>query len=119
MVYPGASELLILADGEGGTAAARRPGVEPAGEVCDPFGLTVTVCHYPPGCSKWNPVEHRLFSQITQQLGRETAPIAGNHARLYPGDHDDDRADGEGRPRRGDLPEGAEGLLEGRGWPRI
>jgi hypothetical protein len=34
-------------------------------EVCDRFGLTVTVCHYPPGCSKWNPIEHRLFSQIS------------------------------------------------------
>src|SRR5262245_64639697 len=33
--------------------------------VCDAFRLTVTVCHYPPGCSKWNPVEHRLFSQIS------------------------------------------------------
>ena len=29
------------------------------------MGLTVTVCHYPPGCSKWNPVEHRLFSPIS------------------------------------------------------
>src|SRR5262249_2623292 len=33
-------------------------------QFCDPFRLTVTVCHYPPGCSKWNPVEYRLFSQI-------------------------------------------------------
>src|SRR5262249_18199798 len=34
-------------------------------KVCDAMGLTVTVCHYPPGCSKWNPIEHRLFSQIS------------------------------------------------------
>ena len=33
---------------------------------CDPFQLTVTVCHYPTGCSKWNPVEHRLFSYISK-----------------------------------------------------
>jgi hypothetical protein len=33
--------------------------------LCNRFGLTVTVCHYPPGCSKWNPVEYRLFSQIS------------------------------------------------------
>ena len=33
--------------------------------MCDTLGLTVTVCHYPPGCSKWNPIEHRLFSQIS------------------------------------------------------
>src|SRR5262245_5529763 len=35
-------------------------------KVCDRFGLEVTVCHYPPGCSKWNPVEHRLFSEISK-----------------------------------------------------
>jgi hypothetical protein len=29
--------------------------------ICDRFGVTVTVCHYPTGCSKWNPIEHRLF----------------------------------------------------------
>lgn len=34
-------------------------------KLCDRWGLTVTICHYPPGCSKWNPIEHRLFSQIS------------------------------------------------------
>jgi len=33
--------------------------------LCDRFGLTVEVCHYPTGCSKWNPIEHRLFSHIS------------------------------------------------------
>jgi hypothetical protein len=33
--------------------------------LCDRYGLTVTVCHYPTGCSKWNPVEHRLFGPIS------------------------------------------------------
>ena len=36
-------------------------------KVADRFGLTVTVCHYPTGASKWNPVEHRLFSEIRQE----------------------------------------------------
>ena len=35
-------------------------------QICDRLGLTVTVCHYPTGCSKWNPIEHRLFSQISR-----------------------------------------------------
>ena len=35
-------------------------------QLCDPFGLRVTVCHYPTGCSKWNPVEHRLFGPISR-----------------------------------------------------
>ena len=34
-------------------------------QLCDACGLTITVCHYPPGCSKWNPIEHRLFSAIS------------------------------------------------------
>jgi len=35
-------------------------------KVADALGLTVTVCHYPTGASKWNPIEHRLFSQISR-----------------------------------------------------
>ena len=34
-------------------------------QIADRYGLEVTVCHYPPGTSKWNPIEHRLFSQIS------------------------------------------------------
>ena len=64
--YPGADRLLILADC-GGTNGYRCRAwkLHLQEEVCDRFGLTVTVCHYPPGCSKWNPIEHRLFSQIS------------------------------------------------------
>ena len=35
-------------------------------KLCVPHKLTVTVCHYPPGASKWNPIEHRLFSEISK-----------------------------------------------------
>lgn len=35
-------------------------------KLVDPYGLSVTVCHYPTGASKWNPVEHRLFSEISK-----------------------------------------------------
>ena len=34
-------------------------------QLCDRCGLAVTACHYPTGCSKWNPIEHRLFSHIS------------------------------------------------------
>lgn len=64
--YPGAAELLILADGGGANGyRCRAWKVNLQEQVCDRFGLAVTVCHYPPGCSKWNPVERRLFSQIS------------------------------------------------------
>ena len=38
--------------------------------LADETGLAITVCHYPPGTSKWNPIEHRLFSQITATWSR-------------------------------------------------
>jgi hypothetical protein len=64
--YPRARKLLIFADG-GGSNGYRAKGwkVQLQQKVCDGLGLTVTVCHYPRGCSKWNPVERRLFSQIS------------------------------------------------------
>jgi hypothetical protein len=64
--YPAAGQALILADG-GGTNGSRSRAwrVNLQRMVCDTFGLTVTVCHYPPRCSKWNPIERRLFSQIS------------------------------------------------------
>jgi hypothetical protein len=65
--YPRKRHLLILADGggaNGSRSAAWKLNLQE--KVCDRFGLTVTVCHYPPGCSKWNPVERRLFSEISK-----------------------------------------------------
>ncbi len=66
VVYPGADQLLILADAGGSNGGRPRLWKQQLQErVCDHLGLTVTVCHYPTGCSKWNPIEHRLFSQIS------------------------------------------------------
>ena len=65
--YPGAAELLVLAD-SGGSNSARSRGWKYALQerLADPYQLTVTVCHYPTGASKWNPIEHRLFSEISK-----------------------------------------------------
>jgi hypothetical protein len=59
--------------GLGDTAASGANGSRSAAwkknlqeNVCNRYRLTVTVCHYPPGCSKWNPVERRLFSEISK-----------------------------------------------------
>jgi hypothetical protein len=66
VVYPGATELLILADSGGANGCRSKAWkLHLQEKVCDRHGLTVTVAHYPTGCSKWNPVEHRLFSQIS------------------------------------------------------
>jgi len=65
--YSDASELLILADSGGSNGARVRAWKYALQEqVADRFDLEVTVCHYPTGASKWNPIEHRLFSEISK-----------------------------------------------------
>jgi hypothetical protein len=65
--YPQASELLILADSGGSNGARCRLWKYALQErLVDPYQLGVTVCHYPTGASKWNPIEHRLFSEISK-----------------------------------------------------
>jgi hypothetical protein len=64
--FPDAKQVLILADAGGANSCQTRLWKERLQAVrCDRLGLNVTVCHYPTGCSKWNPIEHRLFSFIT------------------------------------------------------
>jgi hypothetical protein len=63
--YRDATGLLIEADGGGSNGSKSRRFKLRLQEFADETGLAVTVCHYPPGASKWNPVEHKLFSQIT------------------------------------------------------
>ena len=64
--FPQADQLLILADGGGSNGCRTRLWKQQLQQqLCDSLGLTVTVCHYPTGCSKWNPIEHRLFGPIS------------------------------------------------------
>jgi hypothetical protein len=65
--YPQARAVLIEADSGGSNGARSRVWKQQLQEqVADGLGLTITVCHYPTGASKWNPVEHRLFSEISK-----------------------------------------------------
>jgi hypothetical protein len=63
--YPNARRLLITADGGGSNG--HRPWLwkHELAKLSTATGLEITVCHYPPGTSKWNKIEHRLFSRIT------------------------------------------------------
>jgi hypothetical protein len=64
--YPHAPHLLILADAGGSNGCRPRCWKLHLQEhLSDRLGLAVTVCHYPTGCSKWNPIEHRLFGPIS------------------------------------------------------
>ncbi len=65
-VYPEATSLLVLADGGGSNGCRCRAWKHQLQtELCDGLGLTATVCHYPTRCSKYNPIERRLFSHIS------------------------------------------------------
>lgn len=64
--YPRAVELLILADSGGSNGSRSRLWKIGVQRLANETGLRVTVCHLPPGTSKWNKIEHRLFSFITQ-----------------------------------------------------
>lgn len=65
--HPHQKRLFILADGGGSNASNSRVfkfGLQH--RLCIPYGITVEVAHYPPGASKWNPIEHRLFSELSK-----------------------------------------------------
>jgi hypothetical protein len=64
--YPQSPKALILADGGGSNSSTSRVWkYELQKKFCGQYGMETTVCHYPPGSSKWNPIEHRLFSAIS------------------------------------------------------
>jgi hypothetical protein len=64
--FPRAREILITADGGGSNSYRSRLWKIALQDLADRLGLTLRVCHFPPGTSKWNKIEHRLFSFITQ-----------------------------------------------------
>ena len=63
--YPNANSLLITADGGGSNGSRVRLWKVELQKLADELGVSITVCHLPPGTSKWNKIEHRLFSFIT------------------------------------------------------
>jgi len=76
--YPDMKQLMITADGGGSNGSRVRLFKVELQALADEASLTIRVCHYPPGTSKWNKIEHRLFCHITQTwrgkplLSRET-----------------------------------------------
>jgi hypothetical protein len=64
--YPEMTRLMITADGGGSNGSRLRLWKMALQKLADETGLTIQVCHYPPGTSKWNKIEHRMFCHITQ-----------------------------------------------------
>ena len=65
LAYPKADRLLITADGGGSDGYRLRLCKRELAELATQMGLQITLCHFPPGTSKWNKIEHRLFAQIS------------------------------------------------------
>src|SRR5271157_3540103 len=65
-IYPAAKRLLITADGGGSNGSRVRLWKVELQKLANEIGMPIQVCHFPPGTSKWNKIEHRLFSFITQ-----------------------------------------------------
>ncbi len=65
-LYPDATRLLITADGGGSNGSRNRLWKVELQQLADELGLSISVCHFPPGTSKWNQIEHRMFSYISQ-----------------------------------------------------
>jgi hypothetical protein len=64
--FPKATKLLVMADGGGSNSSRNRLWKVALQELADESGLSLEVCHFPPGTSKWNKIEHRLFCFITK-----------------------------------------------------
>ena len=64
--YPQARELLVVADGGGSNSSRARLWKVAVQGLADQIGLAISVCHFPPGTSKWNKIEHRMFCHITE-----------------------------------------------------
>lgn len=84
--YRGRTALLLLCDAGGSNSCRSRAWkYEVQRQLADECGLTVTVCHYPTGASKWNPVEHRLFGPISVNWAGEPLCSLGKMLNLIRG----------------------------------
>ena len=63
--YPKATELLITADGGGSNGSRNRLWKKMLQQLSNSEGIQISVCHFPPGTSKWNKIEHRMFSYVS------------------------------------------------------
>ena len=64
--YPKATELLVLCDGGGSNSSSHFIFKEDLQALSNRMGLNIRICHYPPYCSKYNPIEHRVFPHVTR-----------------------------------------------------
>ena len=106
--YPDAKELVITADGGGSNASRSRLFKVEIQALANELGLPVRVSHFPPGTSKWNKIEHRLFSQISMNWKGQpltSHEVIGQPHRQHPDPKGPDR---QGGARRKPVSSGSE-----------
>ena len=112
--YPAATRLLITADCGGSNGARVRLWKRELQSFANQSGLSITVTHHPPGTSKWNRIEHRLFAFITQNWrGKPLLPCRDRA--IDRRHHDQGRARRPLLSRRQQLPESHQGLRRRNG----
>ena len=104
--YPHATRLLICADGGGSNGYRTRLWKTELAALAAETGLEITVCHFPPGTSKWNKIEHRLFSHISMNWRGPPADQPRSHRPDHRGHHHPHRADRRRRTRPRPVPQG-------------
>jgi Rhodopirellula transposase DDE domain len=110
--YPEARRLLLLCDGGGSNASNRYVFKHHLERLADRIGLEIRVAHYPPYCSKYNPIEHRFFPHVTRACqGLLLTSLEVTSQGDGPSQHparaaDDGGSPGGGLPAQGGLPRG-------------
>ena len=98
-LYPDANRLLVTADAGGSNGSRARLWKVELQRFADETGLYIAVCHFPPGTSKWNKIEHRLFSAITMNWRGKPLESPRCDRQAHRGDHHPHRAAGALRAR--------------------
>ena len=113
--FPKARELLIMADGGGSNSSRSRLWKVALQRLADELDLSLTVCHFPPGTSKWNKIEHRLFSLPHAELAGQAAAEPAGGGRTHQQHEDPDGTGGASRPGYRHLPHRPESQRRGTG----
>jgi len=90
--YVDSKNLLICADGGGSNGSRNRGWKFFLQELADEIGITITVCHFPPGTSKWNKIEHCMFSFISMNWRGKPLSSYETIIKLIGSDQDKERA---------------------------
>ena len=116
--YPLARRLIITADGGGSSGSRVRLWKLELQRLADELGISIEVHHLPPGTSKWNEIEHRLFSFITQNWRAKPRVSYPGHCRTDRRHHHQNWLDGSMRTRQQNLSQGNRRIGRGNAKPQ-